>query len=196
MESQARDKLAPLQSEFSETDRRFLLSVAREAIRAAVDRTRPEFLSPDPRFKVARGVFVSLHRIGADEVHELRGCVGDPLGSRPLLDGVAHAAIGAAFYDPRFPPLDIAELQQIRISISVLSHPFAIAPEEIEIGRHGLFVAFGSRRGLLLPQVAVEYRWDVETFLEQTCRKAGLAPDAWKRAAIEAFTTENFSEQP
>ena len=86
------------------------------------------------------------------------------------------------------------EAARLEISLSVLSRLFPIDPRVVEVGRHGLVITQGARRGLLLPQVPVEYGWDRDTFLEQTCYKAGLAPDAWRNAMVEAFTAEVFSD--
>lgn len=109
---------------------------------------------------------------------------------------VAHCAKAAALEDPRFSPLSPQELVEIEIEISVLSPIEPIAPDQIESGKHGLVVTRGSIRGVLLPQVAAEFQWTAERFLEETCVKAGLERDAWKDAAtqIEAFTAEVFSE--
>jgi len=106
-------------------------------------------------------------------------------------------AIASGWEDPRFPPLDASELDEIEIEISVLSPLRPARPEEIEVGKHGVYITKGFYRGVLLPQVAVEYGWDRETFLAQTCLKAGLHPDAWKEpdTKIEIFSAEVFSEK-
>jgi AmmeMemoRadiSam system protein A len=113
-----------------------------------------------------------------------------------LFEAIAQTAISAAFYDPRFTPVTLPEWEHLRISLSLLSPMFSINPEQIETGRHGLLISRGALRGLLLPEVASQRNWTAEKFLQQTCMKAGLSPDAWKQAetAIEAFTTESFSE--
>jgi AmmeMemoRadiSam system protein A len=112
-----------------------------------------------------------------------------------LIHAVAETAQAAALEDTRFMPVEPAELSGIEVSLSVLSPTFAIEPAQIEIGRHGLVIRQHGRKGLLLPQVATEHRWDVHTFLEQTCLKAGLAGDAWQQGAeIEAFTAEIFAD--
>jgi AmmeMemoRadiSam system protein A len=110
---------------------------------------------------------------------------------------VARSAISAALHDPRFPPVQAAEVQGLEIEISVLSPPEPISPESIVIGRHGLIVVQGARRGLLLPQVAIERGWSGERFLEETCSKAGLPRGAWREPAtrILAFEAEIFSEE-
>jgi AmmeMemoRadiSam system protein A len=109
---------------------------------------------------------------------------------------VAETARAAAFEDTRFSPVSPQEAPELDISLSILSPLRVITPEEVEIGRHGLVVSHGGRRGLLLPQVPVEHQWDRATFMEQTCRKAGLPLDAWRQGAtLEAFTAEVFGDR-
>jgi AmmeMemoRadiSam system protein A len=113
----------------------------------------------------------------------------------PLYRAVADTARAAAFEDARFPPLRSDEIPALQISLSILSPLQTILPQEVEVGRHGLVVSVADRRGLLLPQVAVEHDWDRETFLQQTCKKAGLPLDAWEQGAkLEAFTAEIFGD--
>ncbi len=175
-------------------DRAALLRVAREAIEARLAR-RPE--APTPRAGALGrpcGAFVTLtERVGG----ALRGCVGYVEPSHALAEVVARAAVAAAFHDRRFAPVTAADLAQLAIEISVLGPPFPIPPEAVEVGRHGLIVERDGSRGLLLPQVAVEHRWDRATFLEQTCRKAGLAASAWRAqgTTLLAFTAEVFGER-
>lgn len=126
---------------------------------------------------------------------ELRGCVGYAVPVAPLHRAVAKTARAAAFQDSRFLPVTKDEVPRLEVSLSVLSRLFAVHPDSVEVGRHGLVISDGARRGLLLPQVPIEHGWDRETFLEQTCRKAGLPLDAWrKNATVEAFTAEVFSD--
>src|SRR5262249_21657913 len=127
---------------------------------------------------------------------ELRGCIGHIEADRPLAHVVAQCAVSACSTDPRFPPVSVRELNEIDIELSLLGPLEAItSPDQIEIGRHGLVVERDRHRGLLLPQVATEWKWDAPTFLAQTCRKAGLAPDAWKQgAAIWRFEAEVFGD--
>ena len=109
---------------------------------------------------------------------------------------VAETARSAAFEDTRFSPVSLQEAPELDVSLSILSPLRVITPEEVEIGRHGLVVSQGGRRGLLLPQVPVEHQWDRVTFIEQTCRKAGLPLDAWRQGAtLEAFTAEVFGDR-
>jgi AmmeMemoRadiSam system protein A len=112
---------------------------------------------------------------------------------KPLYQTVRECALSAALRDPRFDPVNPEELPHLRLEISVLSPLFDISPDQIEVGRHGLLVSRGSQRGVLLPQVAVEWKWDREQFLEETCMKAGLPPDAWRHGArVQAFTAQAF----
>ena len=126
----------------------------------------------------------------------LRGCRGEYTPQRPLLHAVAHMALAAALDDPRFPPLDAAELPQLRIEISVLSPLSPIQPGAVQIGRHGLLLAVGSKRALLLPEVAVEHHLGREALLEALCAKAGLPTGAWRDpdAGLWSFETEAWEE--
>lgn len=144
-----------------------------------------------PGLREPRGVFTTLY-IG----DQLRGCVGYALPIRPLYLAVGETARSAAFEDSRFWPVTPEEAPHLKISLSVLSPLVPISAGQVEVGRHGLVISDGMRRGLLLPQVPVEHGWDRETFLEQTCRKASLPPDAWRKSAtIEAFTAEVFGDE-
>jgi AmmeMemoRadiSam system protein A len=127
---------------------------------------------------------------------ELRGCRGECRAHQPLVLAAGHMALTAAVDDPRFAPVTGAELPDVRIEISVLTPLFAIAPEAVEVGRHGLMIVAGSRRGLLLPQVAVEHNLGREQFLEAACWKAGLSAEAWRNANAEiwAFETATWEE--
>ncbi|MFI5342510.1 MAG: AmmeMemoRadiSam system protein A, partial [Candidatus Methylomirabilales bacterium] len=127
---------------------------------------------------------------------ELRGCIGYVEPIKPLAEAVAHCAAAAATDDPRFPPVTPDELSRLRVEVSILSPLRPIAdPQEIRVGTHGLFITQAVRHGLLLPQVATEFGWDRETFLRQTCLKAGLPGDAWKHGAeIQVFTVDHFTD--
>ena len=200
-----------LSPEFSLEQRRTLLRIAHDAIRYALERDDPThrgmpervpqpFPEPLPSagLSKARGVFTTLYlnRYPDRELHrELRGCVGYAVPVAPLYRAVAETARAAAFEDSRFLPVTKEEASKLEVSLSVLSRLFPIQPEAVEVGRHGLVISQGIRRGLLLPQVPLDHDWDREIFLEQTCRKAGLPLDAWRKAAtIEAFTAEVFSD--
>ncbi len=177
----------------SAADKEQLLKLARAAIRAHFKgETVPPPANPSPVLCQTRGVFVSLHRQG-----DLRGCIGYLQPVKPLLAAVEEMAAAAAFHDPRFRPLGEEELADLEVEISVLSPMEPIKKiGDIQVGQHGLLIERGPNRGLLLPQVATEWKWDRQTFLEQTCRKAGLPPDAWKdpETRISTFTAEIFSD--
>ena len=173
----------------AEHERLVLLRVARESATATVT-GREVDLQPAPSTREG-GAFVTLHISDT-----LRGCMGQAEGRGSLVETVRHVAAAAATEDPRFLPVRVEELQQIVIEISVLGplEPCS-GSQVIEIGRHGLVVDDGSRRGLLLPQVAVECGWDAHTFVSKTCVKAGLKPDAWTGAvALSMFEADVFSE--
>jgi AmmeMemoRadiSam system protein A len=176
--------------EFSFEERTLLLALAHEAIVTKFEQREISIAAPDPHLAEPRGAFTTLYYRNA-----LRGCVGYVLPMKPLYVTVAETARGAAFEDSRFSPVTLHEARELQVSLSVLSQPQQIQPEQIEIGRHGLLISLGPYRGLLLPQVPVEHEWDRTTFLEQTCRKAGLLPNAWQTGAkLEAFTAEVFAD--
>jgi uncharacterized protein len=173
-------------------EKQLLLEVARRAMSAAV--TGRELAGPLPGLSNPRdlgGAFVTLHRRG-----RLRGCVGLMASSGSLVETVVHCAKAAALEDPRFDRVRPDELGEIEIELSVLSGLETIAPERIQAGKHGLMVSFGRQRGVLLPQVAAQFRWSGRRLLEETCVKAGLGRDAWKNpeVRVQAFTAEVFSE--
>jgi AmmeMemoRadiSam system protein A len=177
-------------AEYSAEERRWLLRLAQQSIRAAVCGTPLQKTESSPHLREPRGAFTTLHENGA-----LRGCIGMVMAVKPLDETVCEMARAAALEDSRFAPVTEAELPSVQVEISVLSPMVEIAADEVVVGRHGLMVSYGKHRGLLLPQVAPEWGWDRETFLAQTCRKAGLAPDSWKKGAkLEAFTAEVFGE--
>ena len=177
-------------SEYSDEERRLLLSLAHESISSTLE-AREIALDPlTQHLAQPRGVFTSLYQLG-----ELRGCVGYVLPTASVYRAVIETARAAAFDDNRFLPVTTEEAPHLAIEISVLSSPQLIQPENIEVGRDGLLIQQHGRRGLLLPQVPAERNWDRTTFLEQTCRKAGLPADAWmKGATIMAFSAEVFGD--
>jgi AmmeMemoRadiSam system protein A len=170
---------------------RSLLDIARAAISSAVSGTPWGGPACGPDFPAASGVFVTIKRAG-----RLRGCLGTLQLRTDLASEVARCAVDSAREDPRFPPLSPAELADIGLEISVLGplERIPAAPGAFTIGRHGLVVEQGYFRGLLLPQVAVEWGWTPEQFLAQTCVKAGLPPDAWRDANLYRFAAEVFGE--
>ncbi len=178
-------------AEYSPSERELLLRLAHRSIEAAVEERELEVFPPSDHLAQCRGAFTTLHLHG-----RLRGCIGYVFPTSPLYRTVAETARAAALDDPRFHPVAAEEVTALKVEISVLSPLWPIAPEEIVIGKHGLVVSQGSRRGLLLPQVPVEWNWEAQTFLAQTCLKAGLAHDAWRYGAeLQAFTAEVFGEE-
>jgi len=177
--------------EFSQEERTTLLQLAHESILSALEAREISLDPPTAHFAEPRGAFTSLYLEG-----HLRGCVGYVLPSSSVYRAVAETARAAAFEDTRFGPVTLEEARHLQIELSILSPPQPITAEAVEVGRHGLLISTSFRRGLLLPQVPIEHHWDRITFLEQTCRKAGLPPDAWQKGAtIEAFTAEIFGEK-
>jgi len=174
----------------SDADRRLLVRLAREAIASYVNR------APVPSDPAALGgrtgaAFVTIHNRGM-----LRGCIGHLATNEALGRVVPRCAVAACSSDPRFPPIAPSELPDLAIEVSLLGPLEPIAgPQDVEVGRHGLVVQYRSQRGLLLPQVAIEWKWDAEAFLAHTCRKAGLPRDQWKNGAeIWRFEAEVFGE--
>jgi len=177
----------------TDSDKRELLKLARRTLESHFESGKiPDYLPSSSALREKKGVFVSLHN-----GDELRGCIGLLFPEHELYRGVQSCALSAALEDSRFYPVTREELPDLDIEISVLT-PFRRVKDinEIEVGRHGLYVVQGPYRGLLLPQVATQYQWDRITFLEQTCRKAGLPETAYKdpRTIIYSFEAEVFSE--
>jgi uncharacterized protein len=170
-----------------------LLEIAREAIFQRLQRgSVPPFSVSEPELQTPAGAFVSLHLEG-----QLRGCIGTLHGERALHETVVDMAIEAATNDPRFPALSSKDLGRTDIEVSVLTPFMPIAPADVVPGKHGLYLAKGARRGVLLPQVATQYGWTREKLLAEICRKAGLPDDAWKDkdTRLFAFEAEVFSNE-
>ena len=179
-------------SALTETQQLFLLKLAREAINLFLETGKHlSKNTEDTWLKAKRGAFVTLKL-----QKKLRGCIGYPLPHDPLYNTVIDSAIMAASKDSRFQTLTKDELQEIKIEISVLSLPRNIKNiSDIEIGKHGIIISQDLNKGLLLPQVPVEWNWDLETYLRHGCLKAGLKENAWKKnATIQIFTAQVFSE--
>ena len=176
----------------SDTDRQLLLRIARDAIVAHVSGAIPSAVDEGELAGRRGGAFVTLHAR-----HDLRGCIGHIEADESLPRVVARCAVSACSADPRFPAVAASELPGLDIEVSLLGplEPLG-SPDDIEIGRHGLVVEKGRHRGLLLPQVAIEWKWDSLRFLAETCRKAGLPHDAWKQGAdVWRFEAEVFGER-
>ena len=192
-----------MEFELTEEEGGFLVGLARTSIEAALGSSEKVTLDGvSEKLRIPCGVFVTLNKVEGSS-HSLRGCIGFPYPVKPLADAVAEVAISAALRDPRFSPVSKAEMDSIVIEVSVLTPPELLSVEKpdqypslIEIGRDGLIVARGQNRGLLLPQVPVEWGWDAEEFLTQCCLKARLQPDAWllPGTEISRFRAIIFSE--
>jgi uncharacterized protein (TIGR00296 family) len=167
------------------------LALARQALDAGVKGERLSPPSLPPVFSEKRGVFVTLTEGGV-----LRGCIGLPYPVMPLGEAIPEAAVSAALQDPRFPPVEPEELPKVRVEVTVLSVPEPVSgpPESrescVRVGVHGLIVQGHGRSGLLLPQVATEYRWTACEFLDHTCVKAGLPPGTWKSPRVQVLSFE------
>ena len=142
--------------------------------------------APNEKLSRSFGAFVTLTLGG-----HLRGCIGNVVGDGPLWETVWNMARAAAFEDPRFRPVGPEEFERLSLEISILS-PLTQCPDPglVEVGRHGLLITHRGRSGLLLPQVPLEWGWDREAFLAQTCHKAGLPPDSWKDPAAVLYWFE------
>ena len=187
---------------FSLSDGKEFVKVARRSIEYSIHtNSLLQDRSPKKEYEEKMGVFVTLHSYPSNE---LRGCIGFPEPIKQLWQAIIEAASSAAFNDPRFMSLEAGELDKVIVEVSVLTKPEKIEVKKqeellkkIEIGKDGLIAEQGMRRGLLLPQVAPEWNWNVEQFLEHTCEKAGLPKDAWKEknTIFYKFQTQVFTEE-
>jgi len=181
-------------AKLTSSEKKTLLELARTTIaRYLADGSRPELPEAKGVFGEICGAFVTLHKR-----NNLRGCIGNMIGRGPLIETIQEMAIAAATEDPRFPQVKPDELKDIDIEISVLSPMKRIKDvSEIEVGTHGILMRNGFNQGVLLPQVATEWKWGREEFLRNTCLKAGLPTEAWKDPStiIEIFSAEVFREK-
>jgi AmmeMemoRadiSam system protein A len=181
-----------MNQEYTLDEKKELLTIARAAILGYLKNSKREYpRTTNPKFLEKRGVFVTLHKRG-----DLRGCIGYPLPTAPLIHGVVDNAIAAAMDDPRFTSVNLEELNTIDIEISILTVPKKRSSyKDIVIGKDGIIISQGFMRGLLLPQVPVEQKWNKEQYVSYGCLKAGLSADEWKRGVdIETFQAVVFGE--
>lgn len=175
-------------------EKKVLLKLARETILEYLKNKKVlEPPKPEGIFEEKCGAFVTLHKHG-----ELRGCIGNMVGRGPLIETIRDMAIAAATEDTRFDSVQSDEMDDVDIEISVLSPMQQIKNvTEIKVGEHGIYMHKGFSHGVLLPQVATEWGWDREEFLEHTCQKAGLSSNAWKDkdTIIEIFSADVFGEK-
>ena len=189
---------------YSDKEGILLVKLARMTVDSYVlDRTKPSPPSDaPPKLWGKSGVFVTLNLLEKGHAR-LRGCIGRPYPTQPLIEATIDSSVDSAVNDPRFRPVVSDELERIIVDLSVLTPPQKLEysnPDElrnlVQVGRDGLIVSRGMMRGLLLPQVPVQYGWDTKTFLEHTCQKAGLPGDLWKEPEVEfmSFQAEIFGE--
>jgi len=183
-----------MEKKLSKDEKDALLKLARDTISLWLTEHRKPPLPPAEGLLGENcGAFVTLHKKG-----QLRGCIGNIVGYRPLVETIQEMSIASATQDPRFHPVVREELSEIDIEISVLS-PLRETKDvnEIQVGTHGILITRGMFQGVLLPQVATDYKWNRETFLDHTCLKAGLPEGAWKEEGtrIEIFSAEVFGEK-
>ena len=183
---------------------KFLVNLARQTVTTYLKSGQTTQVPTDVSTKLMEpcGVFVTLNIIH-NKKKQLRGCIGLPYPTTPLVQAIIEAAVSAATQDPRFPPVGLEELESIVFEVSVLTPPELVNvekptdyPSKIKVGRDGLIMERGYHKGLLLPQVPVEWNWEREEFLCQTAMKAGLSPDSWllKGTKIYRFEAIIFEE--
>ena len=179
--------------EVTQKEKATLLEIVKKTVSSKVNNKNiPKFTIESETLKEKRGAFVTIKKRD-----HLRGCIGYIKAVKPLWETVQEMAIAAAFHDPRFPALKADELADLSYEVSVLSPLKRIKDvNEIEVGKHGLYITRGYNSGLLLPQVAVEHNLDRESFLRETCYKAGLPPQAWqeKETEIYIFSADYFGD--
>jgi len=190
--------------ELTQKEGKLLVRLARKAVEQYLKTKRTLEIPTDVPQKLMEpcGVFVTINKVKLER-KELRGCIGYPYPSEPLLKAVVNCAISSATQDPRFYPVSMNELDHVVFEVSVLTPPELVKvkkpselPSKIKVGRDGLIVERGYYKGLLLPQVPIEWKWDEEEFLCQCCLKAGLPPDCWllKETRVYKFQAIIFEE--
>ncbi len=192
-----------MSEDYSLEEGRYLVSLARRSMEEYLRYGRRIGTPEDApeKFRARRGAFVTLRTYPEKE---LRGCIGRPYPTQPLLDAVIDSAIDAAVNDPRFEPMKYEEADRVTVEVSVLTEPKDVQyrnplelREKIKVGRDGLIIIWSMGSGLLLPQVPVEEGWDVDEFLSYACIKAGAPPDCWlsMRPRVQAFQAIVFEEE-
>lgn len=180
---------------FNNEERKAILSYARAAIESVFDPSiKPHIPEMNGMLKQLGACFVTLENTPGGQ---LRGCIGNIIAAEPLAQNISRNAINAAFHDPRFPKMVACELDEIEISISILTPPKSIpSPDDFIVGEHGIIMECAGRHAVFLPQVAPEQGWDSEQTLTQLSLKSGLPPDAWQRpdAKFQVFTAIVFRE--
>jgi uncharacterized protein (TIGR00296 family) len=191
--------------QLSPEEGKFLINLARKAVKVYLKNRKSIKVPETASEKLLQhcGVFVTINSLKHGQ-KKLRGCIGYPYPTTPLAQAVIETAVSSATQDPRFTPLSASELDHVVFEVSVLTPPNQIKVEKpseyagkIKIGEDGLIIERGVFKGLLLPQVPVEWKWDEEEFLCQCCVKAGLPPDCWlmEGAKIYSFQALVFEEE-
>jgi len=179
---------------FTDQEKKELLRVSRETLNTYLNNfSEPHFETTSENLLKNYACFVTLND---KKTNELRGCRGETTASRPLIQSVVKMTIASAVDDPRFFPVILKEVPDIKIEINVLSEMYEITVDEVEVGKHGLLIKKGYLAGLLLPQVPIHNNWDKEKYLRQLCKKAGLSTDAWQSpdTNLYGFETSEWSE--
>ncbi len=187
--------------QLTQEDAEYLIKLARKAVEQYLEKGKilktPETVPP--KLMEHCGVFVTIQSVEEKGSHELRGCIGLPYPTKKLAEAVIESAISSATQDPRFNPMKPEELSHVVFEVSVLTPPEQVKTEKsqdycgrIKVGRDGLIIERGYCKGLLLPQVPVEWKWDEETFLCQCCFKAGLPPDSWLMKDTKVYTFQCY----
>lgn len=179
--------------EYTKAEKLELLQLARKTIATYLSEGKKEYPpTENPRFSEKRGIFVTLHKEG-----DLRGCIGYPLPTKPLIEAVVDNAIASSSEDYRFNPVSAGELETIDIELSILTVPQKVnSYEDVVVGRDGIIISKSYMKGLLLPQVPVEQGWNLEQYISGGCMKAGLPTDEWKKGVeIETFQAIVFGEK-
>lgn len=178
----------------SEGDKRALLDLARQRLLEHLEQSKPETFEVDSAaLQEHRAAFVTWRT----KAGELRGCIGEVIAQRPLVESIERMAVASGTEDPRFPSVATHELPHLTVEISALTPMTSIKPENVEVGRHGLMISKGYSSGLLLPQVPLEQGWDREGYLSGLCAKAGLPKDAWRKSDVQlrSFEAEVWGEE-
>ena len=180
--------------QLTEEDRQALLALARQRLLEQLEQREPAgFPVGSEALQEHRPAFVTWRT----STGELRGCIGEVIAQRSLVESIERMAVASGTQDPRFPPISIDELPHLTLEISALTPMTSIKPENVEVGRHGLMISKGYCSGLLLPQVPLEQGWNREDFLRGLCAKAGLPDDAWQEQGVQlrSFEAEVWGEE-
>ena len=187
-------QMPDVRTQLTEDEKQALLGLARRRLLEHLERQEPAgFPADSPALQEHRAAFVTWRK----NTGELRGCIGEVIAQRSLVESIERMAVASGTQDPRFPPITAHELPHLTVEISALTPMTAIKPDDVEVGRHGLMISRGYHSGLLLPQVPLEQSWDREEYLRGLCAKAGLPSDAWQDTdtQLRSFEAEVWGEE-